>query len=562
MNGTENVNLANYRNLFTADAAATVRYFATLANAQNNTGAIGATQAVTANTTFYYRFNKTGFCDVIGELKVVFRQATPTALLDAYTICQGSTITLNAETSYISWVWKKGTTVVSTTNTATVNGGIYTIEFTNSFGCVFKKNITVTESPKPVWNLTAYNSTLCDDNFDGNIPVNLNNVTPIIITNHTLFTVRYYLNQADAIAGNTNFITNPATWSYSANITIWVRAESQYCPGEVFPINFKFGNNIPITPVVTADVCDNDLSGSEPVNLSSYKNLFTTDNSVSVKYFDDLTKAQNNNPGDEISTSQVLSANKTFYLRFKKTGFCDVIGELNLIFKQPKVSTVLQDQQICPGTVTVLDAGKEFDGYLWSTGETTQAITVSVGNYWVDLLFDGCVYRQNVSVTAVDLPVITGVEIQGSTVTVHVTGGNAPYQYAIDNGNYQSSNVFYNVKGGDHTIYVISSDNCRPVSFDISVIEPYNVITPNGDGINDVLDYSALLKKDEPFMEIYDRYGKIVFKGDKNNRFTWDGKAFGKVIPTASYWVVMHWLEPGITTPSKFTGWVLVKNRE
>ncbi len=160
------------------------------------------------------------------------------------------------------------------------------------------------------------------------------------------------------------------------------------------------------------------------------------------------------------------------------------------------------------------------------------------------------------------MPTITGVEIMGTTVTVNVSGGNPPYQYAIDNGNYQSSNVFHNVRGGDHTIYVISSDNCGPVSYEITVVEPYNVITPNADGINDVLNYSALLKKDAPFMQIFDRYGKIVFVGDKNNRYTWDGRAFGKAVPTGSYWLVMHWTEPGVATPSQYSGWVLVKNRD
>ncbi|MBB5332797.1 T9SS type B sorting domain-containing protein [Chryseobacterium koreense] len=563
LNNTENINLGTYRNLFTADAAATVRYFSTLANAQANTPNIPAAQTITGNTTFYYRFKKAGFCDVIGKLDIVFKQSTPTALLSAYTICQGSSITLNAETTYTAWLWKKGTTVISTTNTATLTGGVYTIAFTNASGCVFTKTITVTESPKPIWKLSGYNFTGCDDNFDGVIPVNLDVVTNSIITNASLFTVHYYLNLSDAVAGNNNYIANPSAWSYSANTTIWVRANSPHCPPEWKQLDFKFGPNIPlITSTADQDVCDNTLSGSTTVTLSDYKNLFTADNAVSVKYFDDLTKAQNDLPGEDISATQTITANKTFYLRFHKTGFCDVIGTLNLKFKQPKPSTILKDKAICPGTITELDPGSDFDGYLWSTGETTQTIDVPVGNYWVDLYWNGCVYRQNVKVTAVALPVITAVEIKGSTVTVQVTGGNPPYQYAIDSGNYQSSNVFYNVKGGDHTIFVISADNCAPVTADIYVFEPYNVITPNGDGFNDVLNYSGMLKKEEPFMQIYDRYGKLIFAGDQANRFTWNGTANGKPVPTGSYWVVMHWIEPGMNSLSEYTGWVLVKNRD
>lgn len=159
------------------------------------------------------------------------------------------------------------------------------------------------------------------------------------------------------------------------------------------------------------------------------------------------------------------------------------------------------------------------------------------------------------------MPKIETIMIQGSTVTINASGGNPPYQYAIDNSNYQPSNVFTNISGGVHTVYVISVDHCEPVSAEINVIQLYNAITPNSDGYNDILDYSGLLTKNEPFLQIFDRFGKIVFTGDKNNRFIWDGKISGKAQTTGTYWYVMHWKEPGFETVTQFTGWVLVKNR-
>ncbi|WP_304343982.1 T9SS type B sorting domain-containing protein, partial [Chryseobacterium koreense] len=563
LDDTENINLGTYRNRFTADAAATVRYFATLANAQANTSNISAAQTITGDKTFYYRFKKAGFCDVIGTLNLVFKASTPTALGDSYTVCQGSSITLNAETTYTKWLWKKGTATISTTSSATLNAGVYTIAFTNASGCTFRKTITIINSPKPAWTLNNYSGTLCDENFDGVIPVNLDSVTLSIIGNSSLFTVRYYLDPTDAAAGNNNYIQNPAGWSFTTNTTLWVYAVSQDCPAEVKPIDFKFGNSVPLlSSNETVTECDNDLNGTENVNLGSYKSRFTKDAAVTVKYFESMQNAESNT--NAVPANQTISGDKTFYLRFSKTGFCDVIGTLNILFKSPNVSDSLPDLpiSICPGTTTVLDAGPGFDGYLWSNGATTQSVIVPVGDYWVDLKTGTCVYRQHVSVIPYSMPVITNVEIKGSTVTVQVTGGNPPYQYAIDSGNYQSSNVFYNVKGGDHTIFVISADNCAPVTADIYVFEPYNVITPNGDGFNDVLNYSGMLKKEEPFMQIYDRYGKLIFAGDKTNRFTWDGTANGKPVPTGSYWVVMHWIEPGMNSLSEYTGWVLVKNRE
>ena len=210
----------------------------------------------------------------------------------------------------------------------------------------------------------------------------------------------------------------------------------------------------------------------------------------------------------------------------------------------------------------MLDAGGGFDAYLWNTGATTATVTVPVGSYWVDLSSNGCVYRQNVTVKNAELPEILNVNIQGSTVTVAVKGGTPPYRYAINQSPYQTSNVFTNVSAGDHKVYVISADNCTPVVADINVIKLYNAFTPNDDGINDVLNYSGLLTKNEPSLQIFDRYGKIIFTGNNNNQFSWDGKLGGKSLETTSYWYVMHWKEPGIETVTHYTGWVLLKNRD
>ena len=568
-NGTESINLALYRNLFTTDASATVRYFDTLANAQADNPVTPTTQPITGDKTFYYRFKKAGFCDVIGTLHVAFKAATPTALLDSYTVCAGSSITLNAESTYTSWLWKKGTVTVSTTQSATLSAGMHTVSFTNASGCTFTKNITVIDSPKPLLNIAAYNATLCDSNFDGNSdPVNFNTITPIIVpnfaANSSLFNVRYYLNQADRDAGNGNTIPNLTSWTFSANTTVYVRVESPYCayvPNVSHQINFKFGNSLPlITSTIITKECDDDFDGKKVVDLSKYISQFTTEIGVTPHYFDNLPDANNNT--NEIPNPVTIDQSGTYYLRLHKNNYCDVVVKITINIQIPVTSSVLVDKNICPGTTTNLDAGSGFDGYLWSTGETTQIINVPVGEYWVELTTNGCTYKQLVSVKAVTLPEIISVEIKGSTVTVTATGGNPPLQYAMDNFNYQTSNVFTNVRGGDHTVYVISADNCAPVSAEINVIELYNVITPNADGINDVLNYSALLQKEEPFIQIFDRYGKIIFTGDKNNRYSWDGKSFGKTVATGSYWYIMKWREPGSTAFSEFSGWILVKNRE
>ena len=547
---TEDINLNDFVSMFTSDTSATVKFIPTLTAAQNNTPAIVAIQNITADKTFYYRFSRAGLCDVIGVLNIIFKKATPSPTLPANVpVCLGSTTTLDIGSGYTGILWSTG----ATTQTITAGAGTYTVEFTNADGCRYQQTVTVTDSPKPKWNIAAYSAVNCDDDFDGFVNVKFSTVTPLIVQNSTLFTVEYSL--------FSDFRTLlPDDWTYSADTTVYVRAYSSVCPAEKQQIDFKVGNSLALDQAsATVIECDDDFDAVKSVNLANHLNEFTSDPGVVATYYSTLADAQKKI--NSISNQVNVSGTGVYYLRLHKNTYCDVIGKLTVNIQIPKKSEQLSDKQICPEATTVLNAGSGFDKYLWSTGATTSSITVPVGEYWVDLTSGSCVYRQNVSVTAVSLPEIVSVEIVGSTVTVNVTGGTSPYQYAIDSFNYKSSNVFTNVPGGDHTVYVISADNCKPVSVDFNVIQQFNVITPNGDGKNDLLDYSGLMKKSEPYLVIFDRRGQTVFTGTSNNQFIWDGKISGRALESGSYWYVMRWIEPGFTTVTEYKGWVLLKNR-
>ncbi|KIA89691.1 T9SS C-terminal target domain-containing protein [Kaistella jeonii] len=452
-------------------------------------------------------------------------------------------------------------------NYLAVDGDVVYVYIKNNFGCDAVATITLKIDIPPIVTENLYTKNHCDEDLDGIIDgkykVNVNSIIPFVVPNPLGLNIRYYDNETKAIIGGSDNITGVYVFTSTTN-EIWIRVDApNVCPPVIKKIILQIGTKLNINNAVSDFACDNDFDNEVTINLASYISLFTSDSGITAIYFDDLIKAQKNFPGENISANKIITGNKIFYYRLKKPGFCDVVGTLNLKIRQPKKSTVLVDKEICTISKTSLDAGFGFDGYLWSTGEKTQIIqNVPLGNYWVDLYFNGCIYRQNVSVTAVELPKIIRIDIVGSTVTVNVSGGNPPYQYAIDNLNYQSSNVFLNVRGGDHKIYVISADNCIPVSVDINVIQLYNAITPNYDGINDILDYSGLLKKDDASLQIYNRYGQLVFSGDKNNQFIWNGKFSGRLVNTGTYWFIISWKEPGHETFTQYKGWVLVKNRD
>ncbi|MBK1898214.1 T9SS type B sorting domain-containing protein [Chryseobacterium paridis] len=277
------------------------------------------------------------------------------------------------------------------------------------------------------------------------------------------------------------------------------------------------------------------------------------------------TLADLNANTNEITTpTNYASTGGVVYVKITSNEGCTGIAKITLIAKPIKKSPTLVDKYICIDSRTNLDAGPGYQSYQWSTGATTQAIEgVSVGEYHVILGKDGCFVTQTVRVFKTPDPVITKVEISNSTATVIVNGGTSPYKYTVDGtSNWQDSNVFTNLSRGQHTFYVKDINNCTPVSVEVTVPNLINAITPNDDGHNDYIDYSALAYKENLIFVIYDRYGNKIFTGEKFNNYKWDGKHLGKKIGTGTYWYHLNWNEPNKEkTQITFTGWILVKNR-
>ena len=291
--------------------------------------------------------------------------------------------------------------------------------------------------------------------------------------------------------------------------------------------------------------------------------IVTTQLGVTKKYYPSVTDAHNQT-NEILVPDNYIAPSGVAYVRVSNANGCYRVAKITLVVLAPVESAVLVDKVICIEDKTVLDAGPGFDGYEWSTGATTQTISnVGVGTYWVKLKTGDCITKQPVKVYASEQPVITNIEVTGTSITVYVTGGVAPYEYSINNINWQSSNVLTDLPRGDVKVYVRDTFSCVPIEVEITIPNIVNVITPNGDGVNDVLDYSALANKPNLVLGIFDRYGVKIFEGNKDTGYKWDG-TIGKTkkVSTGNYWFSITWNENKTKTPIKFSGWILVKNRE
>lgn len=285
---------------------------------------------------------------------------------------------------------------------------------------------------------------------------------------------------------------------------------------------------------------------------------------ITKKYYPSPTDAANGT--NEIpNPTNYIAPNGVAYVRVTNGNGCFKVAEITLVVLPPVKSTVLADKIICMEDKTTLDAGPGFNAYEWSTGATTQAINnVGVGTYWVKLKTGDCITKQEVKVYSSEQPVISNIDIANNTVTVYVVGGTVPYKYSMDNITWQDSNIFTDVPRGNGTVYVKDDYNCAPIEVEITIPNLINVITPNNDGVNDVLDYSSLAHKPNLVVNIFDRYGSQIFQANKTNGYKWNGTTNGtNKVSTGNYWYDISWNEPNKKqTPIKFSGWILVKNRE
>lgn len=199
---------------------------------------------------------------------------------------------------------------------------------------------------------------------------------------------------------------------------------------------------------------------------------------------------------------------------------------------------VEQTVYFCESQPTIdLDAEDLNGTYLWSTptADTTQKITVTTAGIYSVVITNplGCFYTKTITVEKITFPLISSVDINEDTVTI-LTAVPGNYEYSIDGVYYQTSNTFYDVKGGLHIAYVRGLNNCGKDEkyFFLLVIPKF--FTPNNDNYQDYFEVEGLSYYPKATIAIFDRYGKLLKHAGPN--YKWDGTYLGNQMPSNDYW--------------------------
>jgi gliding motility-associated-like protein len=232
----------------------------------------------------------------------------------------------------------------------------------------------------------------------------------------------------------------------------------------------------------------------------------------------------------------------------------------------PAITSTLQGGFICIGDQLTLDAGAGPNyTYLWNTGATSRTISVAApGTYTVKISNGVCTKEFTAVVSLAVIPQINKVDYSFGTLTVSVNNpSNGVLEYSADNGvTWQNSNVFNNVARNIIVKLRVRVKNTSCVGYlEYFTFTMTNVITPNGDNVNDMIDFRGIVNYKDFKATIADRYGKKVYEASKLTPY-WDGYFQGKKLPTSSYWYQVTFEDPASKQPQVKTGWILLKNFE
>jgi gliding motility-associated-like protein len=116
------------------------------------------------------------------------------------------------------------------------------------------------------------------------------------------------------------------------------------------------------------------------------------------------------------------------------------------------------------------------------------------------------------------------------------------YEYQLDDGNFQSSNVFGGVSTGIHTVTVRDLNQCGELSDTVELLNFPQFFTPNGDTYNDTWNIFELGNQANAKIYIFDRLGKLIKQLSPVDP-GWDGTFNNKDLPATDYWFVVYYKE-------------------
>lgn len=321
--------------------------------------------------------------------------------------------------------------------------------------------------------------------------------------------------------------------------------------------------------------CDIDGDGSETFDLSvnGIRMMGTQDTAIyMVIYFVSEVDAQNfTNPIENPGNYETQGA-ETIYARLSSGQSCYEIAPFQLKVQGLDFESSLKASYILCfdkdggklEPLPVLDTGLSPSNYtfIWYTDTisdenriadaTGPSLTASIlGTYHVLLqnLEFGCEFSIATEVLpsrqpeVFEVDFVTDIFSDSNTIEIKAQG-ESPYLFAVDDGEFGTSNRFEDLSAGEHVAYVTDSENCSVLSEEFLVVDFPRFFTPNGDGTNDIWQIVGFPEIEKAEIAVFDKYGTLLYQF--NNGSGWDGTANGRRMPASDYWFRITYVKDNV----------------
>lgn len=451
------------------------------------------------------------------SLTIVVASGSPPLNLGIDTVlCTGSTISLNAGSGFLTYLWQDGSSNPGYLVTAP---GQYWVKVTDSCNNLLTDTINIlpiTSYPIDVGpdrikcnsDTVHINSPSGFLNYSWSPNYNISSTTTQNVVVYPIVDTTYYI-KAERVAGCFAYDTVHISVNHSP--AIYLGADTSICSGTT--ISFNAGTGFWQYQWNTGAV-------SQQITVSSagaYSVIATTLNGC--RSYDTIRLIR-------INTLPMINLNK--------------------------------DSTLCSGDTRTLDAGPGYNNYLWNTGSIQRTIVVSdTGNYSVSVVdMNGCAGSGATYINTI-LPLPYGFLSPDTSICTYskvVLKSNGIFNQYLWSDNsgaptltVSSAGLFWlqvtdnkNCKGRDSIMVV--QKNCTRGLFVPSAF------TPNGDTKNDLFKPSLFGTVKRYKFEIYNRYGQPLFTTTELAK-GWDGTFKGKLQGSGTYvWKCIYQIDNQMVT--------------
>ncbi|MBW6498493.1 MAG: gliding motility-associated C-terminal domain-containing protein [Bacteroidales bacterium] len=335
-----------------------------------STGATSATIENLGPGTYTVTVTDDAGCIVSEDVTIIEPDAIVLSFSDVVNpVCSGeengqATVVVSGGTPPFSYLWSNGQTTATATGLA---AGNYQVTVTDAAGCEATSSISLTDPPQIVISIVSITHIECHGESTGAVT--------IIASNGT----EPYTYEWD------NGETGPSLENIPAGTYMVTVTDANGCQATL-SIEINEPEPIEISAGPDQTICEGETATLTASGADTY--LWST--------------------GETTATILVAPLVTTTY---SVTGFTDCgqgTAQVTVFVLEGPVVDLGNDVEICEGEEATLDAGTFANvSYLWSTGATTQTITVAAGgNYWVTVtnLDNGCSSTDTVAVVLNPLP--------------------------------------------------------------------------------------------------------------------------------------------------------------